>query len=267
MSDNLANPAARASRPKPIALLSLAVGLTCLIAAVRSTAQVLEVQDDGTVVTYDGPTQVLSADSRPVALRATWPRRGGGARSASRNAIQVIRYDGFMPPPAAGPGAVALAKNGARRAFGARAAPPTAIVAQALRLAAARHQVSERLVEAVAWQESGFNPQAVSPKGARGMMQLMPQTARLLGVNADDEAGNIDGGADYLSRMMRRFGGDTTKALAAYNAGPEAVERYGGVPPYAETIAYVGSVLSHLNRVGDIPSIVTVPQPAPGPGF
>ena len=77
-------------------------------------------------------------------------------------------------------------------------------------------------------------------------MQLMPTTAKTLGVDPTDLRGNVDGGVAYLSRMLRRFEGDLPRALAAYNAGPEAVDRYRGVPPYAETQAYVKSVLSHL---------------------
>jgi hypothetical protein len=100
---------------------------------------------------------------------------------------------------------------------------------------------------AVAWQESRFNPAAVSPKGALGVMQLMPGTARTLGVDAGDLKGNIEGGVVYLGQMLQRFGGDLPRALAAYNAGPEAVARYGGVPPFAETQAYVRAVLGQLN--------------------
>lgn len=129
-------------------------------------------------------------------------------------------------------------------------APPQA-TADAIHAAAERHQVDERLVTAVAWRESGFNPHAVSSKGARGTMQLMPGTARRLGVDLDDPNGNIDGGVQYLSSMMHRFGGDQAKALAAYNAGPGAVERYGGVPPYAETKAYVDSILGRLGDGSD----------------
>jgi soluble lytic murein transglycosylase-like protein len=130
----------------------------------------------------------------------------------------------------------------------ARAAPQE--IAQALQDSAARHAVSAPLVEAVAWQESRFNQAAVSPKGAMGVMQLMPATARTLGVDASTLAGNVDGGVAYLGQMLRRFEGDLPRALAAYNAGPEAVQRYGGVPPYAETQAYVRAILGRLAIAG-----------------
>lgn len=159
----------------------------------------------------------------------------------------VTRYDGPTQYLTTGVRAITPEQPPKARS-GAAASTPTAEIAETIRAASERHQVSERLVEAVAWRESGFNPTAVSPKGARGVMQLMPGTARLLGVDASDLVSNIDGGANYLSQMIRRFGGDTTKALAAYNAGPEAVERYRGVPPYAETIAYVDAILARLGR-------------------
>ncbi len=119
----------------------------------------------------------------------------------------------------------------------------------ALRLAAIRHDMSPSLVEAVAWQESRWNQDTVSPKGARGVMQLMPDTARSLGVDARDLGGNVDGGAAYLAQMMQRFDGDIIRSLAAYNAGPEAVARYNGVPPYPETRAFVDGILDHLAEV------------------
>jgi soluble lytic murein transglycosylase-like protein len=115
-----------------------------------------------------------------------------------------------------------------------------------IRQAANRHQLSAQLVEAVAWNESRLKQNAISPKGARGVMQLMPGTARILGVDAGTLAGNIDGGAAYLAQLMRRFDGDLVKTLAAYNAGPGAVAHYGGAPPYRETKNYIDAVLDRL---------------------
>lgn len=104
--------------------------------------------------------------------------------------------------------------------------------------------VDPNLIRAVMANESGFDPNATSKTGAQGLMQLMPETAASLGVtNAYDPEQNVWGGARYLRSMLDRFGGDVTKAVAAYNAGPNAVERHGGVPPYAETQSYVENVL------------------------
>ncbi len=103
--------------------------------------------------------------------------------------------------------------------------------------------VDATLLRAVAWAESRGATAAVSPKGALGIMQLMPATAAALGVDPRDRDANIGGGARYLARMIARFR-SVPLALAAYNAGPGAVLRWGGIPPYAETRAYVASVLS-----------------------
>lgn len=109
--------------------------------------------------------------------------------------------------------------------------------------ASAKYQVDPRLVAAVAQTESGGNQEAVSPVGAIGVMQLMPDTAAGLGVNPYDKKQNIEGGAKYLRQMMDTFGGDVQKAVAAYNAGPQAVKEYNGIPPYRETQDYVNKVL------------------------
>ena len=109
--------------------------------------------------------------------------------------------------------------------------------------AAAKYGLDSRLVAAVAEAESSGNQSEVSDAGAVGVMQLMPDTAAALGVNPYDEKQNIEGGAHYLKQMLDTFGGDMKKAIAAYNAGPQAVKDYGGVPPYAETQNYVNKVL------------------------
>ena len=115
--------------------------------------------------------------------------------------------------------------------------------------AVGRFNVDPALLCAVITQESGGNPGEVSPKGAKGLMQLMDGTAREMGVqNSFNPRENILGGAQYLRQMLDRFGGDVKLALAAYNAGPGAVERHGGVPPYSETRNYVNQVLDHYER-------------------
>jgi soluble lytic murein transglycosylase-like protein len=114
--------------------------------------------------------------------------------------------------------------------------------------AAAKYGIDPDVLKGLIKQESGFNPNAGSPAGAQGLTQLMPATAASLGVtDVHDPAQAIDGGAHYLKMQLDRFGGDYTKALAAYNAGPGAVQRFGGVPPYAETRNYVTKVLGYAD--------------------
>ena len=115
--------------------------------------------------------------------------------------------------------------------------------------AAKKYGIDPALLKGLIRQESGFNPNAKSPAGAAGLCQLMPGTAAALGcTNPLDPAQAIDAGAKYLSQQLKAFGGDVRKALAAYNAGPGAVQRYGGVPPYAETQNYVRSVMAFADQ-------------------
>jgi hypothetical protein len=121
--------------------------------------------------------------------------------------------------------------------------------------AARLHQVSSDLVKAVIAVESEFDQWAVSSKGARGLMQLMPDTARRLGVaDTFDARQNIFAGTQYLRQMLDQFGGDVDLALAAYNAGPNAVLRYGGIPPYRETRGYVQKVQAQLGESYSAPA-------------
>lgn len=127
-----------------------------------------------------------------------------------------------------------------RRGFG-----DLATIQALIQQAAAKYNLSPSLLSSVAKTESNYNPNAVSSAGAQGVMQLMPGTAAQLGVtNSYDPAQNIDAGARYLSQLMTQFGGDTSLALAAYNAGPGNVQKYGGIPPFTETQNYVSSVLA-----------------------
>ncbi len=127
--------------------------------------------------------------------------------------------------------------------------PPASLLPEVVNKASDRHLIDADLIASVIRAESGENPRAVSPKGAQGLMQLMPETATKLGVtNAFDPAANVDGGTRYLRELLERYNYDLVKALAAYNAGPQRVEQYRGVPPYRETRAYVARIVKDFNR-------------------
>ena len=137
-------------------------------------------------------------------------------------------------------------------AWAAKLPPAGRPYAGALAQAGAATGVDPRLLAAVAWSESGFNPSAKSPAGATGLMQLMPRTAAGLGVDPKDPTQALEGGGTYLSQQLSSFG-RTDLALAAYNAGPGAVRKHGGIPPYAETQKYVTTVLARYRQLGGTP--------------
>jgi soluble lytic murein transglycosylase-like protein len=117
--------------------------------------------------------------------------------------------------------------------------------------------ISPNLIKSIIKQESGFNPQAVSHAGAEGLMQLMPSTAKLVGVeNTMNPYDNLRGGVTYLAQMLQRFDGNLAKALAAYNAGPEAIDKYNGIPPYKETKNYVENIMRDFLSREDYPRSV-----------
>lgn len=146
---------------------------------------------------------------------------------------------------------------------------PVGDVHQVVRAAAVKHRIDPDFLSSVIQAESGFNVRAVSPKGAQGLMQLMPKTASELGVSDSfNPTLNVDAGSRYLRDLFARYNYDTVKALAAYNAGPHRVEQYKGVPPYRETRAYVAKIINDYNkkkRAQRATTTTTKKSPAGGP--
>jgi hypothetical protein len=149
--------------------------------------------------------------------------------------------------------------------FKAEPAKPTVQIsgpyAELIRVAAAKYSLDPLLLANVMAAESNFNPRAVSRKNAQGLMQLMPETSsRLMVKNPFDPAQNIDAGAAYLKQMLNRFEGNVELALAAYNAGPDRVVQYGGIPPFRETQDYVRRITTRVNQ-GTSPSVIPAGTP------
>ncbi|MGB9198651.1 MAG: lytic transglycosylase domain-containing protein [Terriglobales bacterium] len=143
------------------------------------------------------------------------------------------------------PSAISAQQHGASSA----SERPHVDLDQVVNSASAAYHLDPDLVNSVIHAESGFNSHAVSPKGARGLMQLMPSTANDLGVSdVFDSEANVGGGSHYLRELLERYDFDLVKALAAYNAGPQRVDRYHGVPPFSETRAYVARIVHDYNR-------------------
>ena len=154
----------------------------------------------------------------------------------SQAEVVGIEKDDYIPPPLPLEPKQALA------------APANKPIGQLLDEAAARHGLPASFVRSVAKAESGMRPDAVSPAGAIGVMQLMPATAAAFNADPTVPAQNIEAGTRYLRDLLVKYNGDAAKALAAYNAGPGAVDRYNGVPPYLETVTYVDRVIRDYKK-------------------
>ena len=180
------------------------------------------------------PIAHLSGGQQQRAFVARAIARCGDTLDLSQESVSIDRH--AMPSPRACDPATVVVHN------------PAALAA-AVDSVAAQQALPPELVHSVIKSESNYNPNAVSPKGARGLMQLVPETARRFGV--DDQSNpvqNLQGGARYLKYLLELYHGDPTLALAAYNAGEQAVARYGGVPPYPETQKYVSDILKLVGR-------------------
>jgi soluble lytic murein transglycosylase-like protein len=173
-------------------------------------------------------------------------------------AVSVVRAD-----PRTGRLVRAVVRQGPA-AGSVAARVPSAPLVEAVDRIAQQNQLSPRLVHSVIQVESNYDPNAVSPKGAQGLMQLIPSTARRFGVSdVFDPADNIQGGARYLKYLLGIYKGDESLALAAYNAGEGAVSRYGGVPPFPETRDYVAKVRQRLAAATEPPPPASNALPAP----
>jgi soluble lytic murein transglycosylase-like protein len=164
-----------------------------------------------------------------------------GFTEVPESAIERFEADDYVaPPPVPAPAPVAVTE--------AKAPPrdPKIMV----REAAGKYALPPAFVESVAKVESAMKPNAVSPKGAIGVMQLMPGTAKMLAADPNDPEQNIDAGTRLLRELLIKYNGDVAKALAAYNAGSGAVDKYNGVPPYPETQSYVGKVIEGYKQAG-----------------
>jgi hypothetical protein len=177
----------------------------------------------------------------------------GGEVTCDRQLIAEIRPDELPPESPVPPAVAPVAQVAPAASSPAVLAPVSAVYAGMIARSASTHGVDPRLVRAVIQVESQFQSRARSPKGAMGLMQLMPDTARRYGVRQPlDPAANIDAGTRHLRWLLDRFPLDRALALAAYNAGEAAVERYRGIPPYRETRDYVGRILQLLAAPADI---------------
>jgi soluble lytic murein transglycosylase-like protein len=196
----------------------------------------------------------MFASMRPqgvAASAATTSTPATAATSATSSTPQTTTFSSALDNATQSQAATATTATAGTATAGSSVVSSSTPFASQINAAAAKYGISAPLLGGLIKQESGFNPNARSGAGAVGLTQLMPSTAAGLGVTDPlDPAQAIDGGAKYLKEQLDKFGGDASLALAAYNAGPGAVQKYGGVPPYAETQGYVKNVLANANALG-----------------
>ncbi len=228
---------------------ALAIGGSESSAAAGEAAAAQRVQQIQTLIEQARETSLPGSGSFAATLQAASPTGAGGPSAYGAATGASGAYPSM--PTAAGTGVYPGAPAGAAES---NSGQYDVLVNQA----AARYGLDPAVLHGLIQQESGFDPNSTSSAGAEGLTQLMPSTAASLGVtNPLDPAQSIEGGARYLSQMMAQFGGNVSDALAAYNAGPGAVQRYGGIPPYAETQSYVAKVLAYAEAYRRSPSAST----------
>lgn len=167
----------------------------------------------------------------------------GGVTQVLEEQVDSIERDDYIAPPPAS----TVASQGSTNAL----PRPKPTISEMVTRAAIANGLPPEIVHSVARAESAYQTNAVSPKGAIGVMQLMPGTAAALQADPHDPEQNIEAGTRYLRDLLIKYDGDSVKALAAYNAGPGAVDKYHGVPPYRETITYVDRVLKNYSKMVD----------------
>jgi hypothetical protein len=227
------------------ALLALATALPCFAGEVAVLKNGFSIRHERREVIGETTRLYVTAD---------------GSSFVDVPTAEIEHFEAALDLPAPDPrvaGSGAKAKSPLLANYARNGAPGASVFPQAssvdlnavVNSASQRYWLDPDLVSSVIKAESGFNVHAVSPKGAQGLMQLMPGTAAQLGVpNAFDPAANVEGGTKYLRELLERYNFDLVKALAAYNAGPLRVEQFGGVPPYYETRAYVARVVRDFNK-------------------